>query len=102
LAQDMRSACLHVMRADGARPKSPLSGTSNIQVITPFNTPRSRSSSDVIRSRLGASICATLVEATPSTNGQEHYRTPVAVQSSWFGQGQIETKVGQWRLRRSP
>lgn len=40
LGQDMRNACLHVMRAHGLLPKSPVSGMANIQVITPFNLPQ--------------------------------------------------------------
>ncbi|MBA1141462.1 LacI family DNA-binding transcriptional regulator [Mesorhizobium neociceri] len=40
LGQDMRSACLHVMRAHGLLPKSPVSGMANIQIITPFNLPQ--------------------------------------------------------------
>ena len=39
LAQDMRNACLHVMRANGVLPKVQVSGLANIQVITPFNIP---------------------------------------------------------------
>ncbi|MER8631577.1 LacI family DNA-binding transcriptional regulator [Mesorhizobium opportunistum] len=40
LGHDMRNACLHVMRAHGLLPKSPVSGMANIQVITPFNVPQ--------------------------------------------------------------
>ncbi|WP_296737796.1 LacI family DNA-binding transcriptional regulator [Mesorhizobium sp.] len=40
LGQDMRNACLHVMRAHGLLPKSPVSGMANIQIITPFNVPQ--------------------------------------------------------------
>ncbi|CDX42153.1 DNA-binding protein [Mesorhizobium sp. SOD10] len=40
LGQDMRNACLHIMRAHGLLPKSPVSGMANIQVITPFNLPQ--------------------------------------------------------------
>ncbi|RWE22151.1 MAG: LacI family DNA-binding transcriptional regulator [Mesorhizobium sp.] len=39
LGQDMRNACLHVMRAHGLLTKSPISGMANIQIITPFNLP---------------------------------------------------------------
>ena len=40
LGQDMRNACLEVMRANGLLQKSPLSGMANIQIITPFNLPQ--------------------------------------------------------------
>ncbi|UCI25393.1 LacI family DNA-binding transcriptional regulator [Mesorhizobium sp. B2-8-5] len=40
LGHDMRNACLHVMRAHGLLPKSPVSGMANIQIITPFNVPQ--------------------------------------------------------------
>jgi len=40
LGHDMRNACMHVMRAHGLLPKSPVSGMANIQVITPFNVPQ--------------------------------------------------------------
>ncbi|MEQ1956808.1 LacI family DNA-binding transcriptional regulator [Mesorhizobium sp. CN2-181] len=39
LRQDMRSACIHVMQAQGALPKSVMSAPSNVSVITPFNMP---------------------------------------------------------------
>jgi LacI family transcriptional regulator len=39
LRQDMRNACLHLMRAHGALPRSAAPGVSNVQVITPFNIP---------------------------------------------------------------
>ena len=39
LRHDMRTACIQIMRAHGALPKSIVSGVSNIQVITPFNIP---------------------------------------------------------------
>jgi LacI family transcriptional regulator len=39
LRQDIRNACLHLMRAHGALPKSVVPGASNVQVITPFNLP---------------------------------------------------------------
>jgi len=39
LRQDMRAACLHIMRAHGAIPASTALMTSNIQVVTPFNLP---------------------------------------------------------------
>lgn len=39
LRQDMRTACVHIMRAQGALPKSVAPVASNIQIITPFNMP---------------------------------------------------------------
>ncbi|WP_421913587.1 hypothetical protein [Mesorhizobium sp.] len=39
LRHDTRIACIHIMRAQGALPKSTSPGASNIQVITPFNIP---------------------------------------------------------------
>jgi len=39
LRHDMRTACIHIMRAQGALPKSIVPGASNIQLITPFNIP---------------------------------------------------------------
>jgi LacI family transcriptional regulator len=39
LRQDMRAACLHIMRAHGAIPASTALMTSNIQVVTAFNLP---------------------------------------------------------------
>jgi LacI family transcriptional regulator len=39
LRQDMRTACLHVMRAHGALPKAAVPAASNVQIITPFNIP---------------------------------------------------------------
>jgi LacI family transcriptional regulator len=39
LRQDMRTACIRIMRAQGALPKSVAPGASNIQINTPFNMP---------------------------------------------------------------
>ncbi|TPL02845.1 hypothetical protein FJ938_18450 [Mesorhizobium sp. B2-4-14] len=39
LRQDMRTACVHIMRAQGALPKSVAPGASSIQIIRPFNMP---------------------------------------------------------------
>ncbi len=39
LRQDMRIACLHIMRANGALPKTSSMPLSQVQVVTPFNVP---------------------------------------------------------------
>jgi LacI family transcriptional regulator len=39
LVQDMRNACLVIMRSHGLLPQALASGIANIQVITPFNLP---------------------------------------------------------------
>jgi LacI family transcriptional regulator len=39
LHQDMRTACRHIMRANGALPKDPAQPLSHVQIITPFNLP---------------------------------------------------------------
>jgi hypothetical protein len=39
LGQDMRRACQAILQAHGALPGAPHSLPSNIQVITPYNTP---------------------------------------------------------------
>ncbi|MEQ1769143.1 MAG: LacI family DNA-binding transcriptional regulator [Devosia sp.] len=39
LEQDMRLACLHVLRANGLLRKAPFTASTNIQIVTPFNLP---------------------------------------------------------------
>jgi LacI family transcriptional regulator len=39
LRQDMRIACQHIMRANGALPKISIMPLSQMQVVTPFNVP---------------------------------------------------------------
>lgn len=40
LRQDMRAACQHILRAQGALPKAGAPGLSPVQIVTPFNLPQ--------------------------------------------------------------